>query len=407
MKPLRTAFANELANVVAILGLGTLSISILQPVLPLYLTAIGVPATILGLMFSTAMVGMLIGEGSWGWVADRLGLKIPMSAGTFVCALVVSCFVLTREVPFIFLIFFFWGLARAALFPVGRGYIGAKAPGLKKATYMAAFATTLAGSRSLGTFLGGFIIDTLGYHQAFFVSSGIAFLGGILVISRLRHVELVKPRPPVTSLPSNGPSSTENRLNYRPLFFQFAIAALQHLGMGVMTFLPLLATEVIGVSATEAGLLLTVGGLVDMALLIPMGRLADRRGKVTLMTLGLVASAVGFAGVAFAQSYYWLMGAVAVRSLGMAMFGPAAVALLSDTVPPQRQSTAMGLYGADEDIGVIAGSALGGYAWSNWGQQPTFLMGTLTAAMGATLCVGLVKNKTARSPQPSAERPVR
>jgi len=87
--------SRELVAVIAVTGLAVMAISILQPVLPLYLTSIGVTPTILGLMFSVAMIGMIFGESSGGWLADRVGIRIPLSVGTFVCAPIVLCFVFT------------------------------------------------------------------------------------------------------------------------------------------------------------------------------------------------------------------------------------------------------------------------------------------------------------------------
>ena len=392
--------SSELVIVITILGLGTVAQSILNPILPLYLTSIGVVPTVLGLMFSVAMVGMVIGEGSWGWVADKLGLKIPISVGTFACALVVFCFVLTQKVPAIFLIFLIWGIARSALPPVGRGYIGATAPLLKKATFMAIYSTILTASRSLGALMSGFVVDTWGYHRVFFISCGIACLGGIVMVTGLRKMRLIKPKPPVAS-----PSLTDElpppkqAYNYRPLALQCAIAALLFLGMGItITFLPLLATQVVGVAATEVGILFTIRGLVTMALLLPLGMLADRKGKRVLMILGLLVSASGMAGIAFTESYSWLIVFIIIHGLGMAMFSPAAVALLSDTVPLQRQATTMGIYGVCEDIGVIVGSAAGGFVWSAWGPQPTFLIGTVATGLGAVICLGLLREKASKNP---------
>ncbi|MBI3040108.1 MAG: MFS transporter, partial [Chloroflexi bacterium] len=87
---------SELVTVIAIMFTGVLSISVLQPVLPLYLTSIGIAPAVLGLMFSVAMIGMVIGESSGGWIADRVGLKLPLGVGTFLCAPVVFSFIFTR-----------------------------------------------------------------------------------------------------------------------------------------------------------------------------------------------------------------------------------------------------------------------------------------------------------------------
>jgi MFS family permease len=101
---MRRIIAGDLITVVATIGAATLATSALQPVLPLYLTSIGISPTILGFMLSTAMVGMVLGESTGSWLADKLGIKIPLSIGTFFCTPVVFCFVLTRDIPVIFLI---------------------------------------------------------------------------------------------------------------------------------------------------------------------------------------------------------------------------------------------------------------------------------------------------------------
>ena len=150
-------------TVISAMGLGILATNIVRPILPIYLASIGVSPKILGLMFSVAMVGMLFGEISWGWVADKIGIKLPMSVGTTIFGLIILFFVYTQNIPTLFIVFLFWGFARSAPFGPGRGYIGASAPSSKKAASMAIIAVLLAASGSLGALSSGFIADTWGY----------------------------------------------------------------------------------------------------------------------------------------------------------------------------------------------------------------------------------------------------
>ena len=146
--------------------------------------------------------------------------------------------------------------------------------------------------------------------------------------------------------------------------------------------------------ATEVGILFTIMGVSTMVLGIPMGMLADRKGKKTFMILGLLVSAATMAGIAFTESFHWLIVFVITSSLGLTMFSPAALGLISDSVPLQRQSTAMGIYGGIcENTGIIAGAALGGFIWSAWGPQATFLIGTIASSLGAVICFSLVRDK--------------
>ena len=383
-------------TIMSIMALGVLAMSILQPMMPLYLTSIGVTPEIVGLMLSVAMVGMVIGESSWGWVADKIGTKLPLTVGTFISGLAVFCFVLTQNIALIFIIFFSWGLLRSALFGPVRGYISTNAPALRKATFMAIITMMMSASRSIGALPSGFLADNLGFHAVFFVSCGISLFAGIVVLTSLRQAH-----PPKVQLISDGvpdPPDSVGRVSYRSFAVQCVVTALHHWTRGTMTaFLPLLATQVVGVSAIEVGVLFTIFGIAVMLMSIPMGMLADRIGKKPLMTLGLVISGIAMAGMAFSPSYAWLIVFVLTSGIGVATYSPAALGMISDSVPPERQSTAMGMYGAfGENIGIIAGASVGGFIWSAWGPQSTFLMATVAAALGMVICIALVKDKAAR-----------
>jgi MFS family permease len=112
------------------------------------------------------------------------------------------------------------------------------------------------------------------------------------------------------------------------------------------------------------------------------------------MIVGLLFTAAGLAGLALAKDFPGLVAAVITQSVGSAIFSPSAVSLLSDTVPLNWQNTAMGVYGACEDIGVVAGSALGGLVWSSLGPSSTFLLVGMTAAiLGAIVSITLLRYK--------------
>ena len=385
----------ELVAVVAIVCLAVMAMSILQPVLPLYLTSLGINTTILGLMFSIGMAGMVFGESGGGWLADKVGIKIPLGMGTFACVPLILCFVFTSNTTAIFMIFLSWGVVRAGIFGPGRGYIGTTVPLERKATYLGIYAACMAISRSIGTFIGGFIGEHLGYDWNFYISAGVSLVGGLIIITGLRKI----PRYQSASklLPESRViiQAAAKPYRSRPFIAQCVIGALCWTATGVVgPFLPLLAVEVTGLGVTQVGILFTIGALVNAALLIPMGRLSDRKNKRYMMIAGLLITGAGLAGLALARNFTGLMAATVIQSIGGAMFSPAAVALLSETVPSNWQNTAMGIYGGCEDIGVVAGSALGGFAWSSLGSQSTFLLvGTTSAVLAAIASFVFLKNK--------------
>jgi len=298
-------FNRELVSVIAIVSLAVMSMNVLQPVLPLYLTqpSIGASATVLGLMFSVGMVGMVFGESSGGWLADKVGIRVPLGIGTIACVPLLLCFVFTKNIPFIFGIFIAWGMLRAGTFAPGRGYIGSTVPFSQKATFMAVNTAAMSVSRSIGSFLGGYIGDRLGYHADFYFAAGILLVGGVLVIFALRKIPVGRPAftPPPAAAPDKAPAKAPYRS--RPFVVQCVIAILCWASVGVISpFLPLAAVEVAKVDATAVGLLFTISGLVNAVLLIPVGRVADRTSKKYVMITGLVVTAAGMAGIAFSPS---------------------------------------------------------------------------------------------------------
>jgi len=386
----------ELIIVMTIVGLVIFSSAILTPVLPLYLTSMNIAPLMLGLIFSVCRGGLAIGEVSWGWVADKAGLKVPLNAGAFVYGVVVLLFFLAKNVPAVFLVCFFFGIARAASLIAGRGYMAVKAPLSEKAAFMAILTAVTSSARSLGSLMSGFIADIWGYQWVFLISSGISLLGGLVFIPKLRRLRLVRLTWSERSAPLYGrfPNPTQP-WSYRSATSQGIVAALQFIGLGVMiTFLPLLAVQVVGTGVTGVGVLFGIQGLVGLLVVIPSGRLADRKGKRFCMIFGLLGSALAMVGLTFVRSYPWLAVLVIIYSLSMALFGPAALALLSDSVPPRRQSTSIGVYGLCEDMGMILGSGLGGYISSALGLRTSFFFGSLAASLGALLCFGLIRNET-------------
>ncbi len=393
-------FNRELVSVIATVSLAGMAMSVLQPVLPLYLTSIGISPAIMGLMFSLGMVGMVFGESGGGWLADKIGIKLPLGIGTLISGPLVLFFLVSSNVPFIFTIFLVWGVVRAGVFAPGRGYIGKTVPLGQKATYIAIYGASMSLSRSLGTFIGGFVGEHLGHDYNFYIAAGIALAGGMLVLFGLSKIPWKNPALPApvqTTIPAAGKALSQNTYRSRAFISQCVIATLTWVSTGVMgPFIPLFAVENIKVAETEVGLLFTISSIVNAALLIPMGRLSDRKNKRMIMTAGLLVSAAGLAGIALSTNYGILVGALVVQSIGGALFGPAAVALLSETVPQNRQGTAMGIYGGCEDIGVVIGSALGGVIWEALGSKFTFLLvGTVPAILGAITILTILRNKPA------------
>jgi len=382
---------NKVAPMLSILATGMLSLSILEPIMPLYLVNIGFSSKATGVLISILWLGMIIGESSWGWIADKTGIRTPMIWGTLVSGIILIGFLLAKGTYFVFIAILCLGLFRSALFGPIRGYVGRHAPALKKAAFMGLLVVVSGSSKSFGSLLSGFIASNMGYNRVFHIAIGIYILGGLITMMVLRDSKYNVPK----LLSANKHSYSKVWRKYRCIFPLCVITSCEYFGLGIfISFLPLFITQVAGLSVASVGVLFTVKGIIPMVLGVPMGMLADRKGKKLLMIVALVVSAVSMIGISFSNNFLYFLIYVVLFSIGAVMYSPSATALLSDSVSSERQGSAMGIYGGIcENSGIMAGAFSGGFLWNIFGPQATFWMGSLVYVIGVILCLTLNTKK--------------
>jgi len=382
----------EKTRVLLVVGLVVFSLGVLTPILPIYLAARQMGAQTIGLLFSTQMVALALGEMTWGGIIDGLGPKVVMITGSFLAAMLMLIFPYVGSTVIFMVLFFLLGVSRAAIFVTGRWYLAVHSQASKRTRSMALFAVIFSGTTGVASIAGGLMADGWGYPAMFLVAAVSPILSGLLSlvgIKRLAPEEREKNASGRVRKVSRRPMS--RRALLKLVGMQGIVVALQFTGISIFrTYIPLMATDVLGTGATGASVFFAIQGFVDVTATIPLAGLADRKGKKRYMMLGLLGSIVAYVGMAFASDYWMLVVSVFSFSISAALFGPAALALFSESVPRERQATGMGMYGVSEDAGLIAGAALGGVVWGAWGHQATFLIGSLMAAIGSFLCYRVV-----------------
>jgi MFS family permease len=391
----------EKTVLLTIYGLVITSSGILSPVLPLYLTSLSITPQELGLLFSVQMIAVAIGELTWGRVIDKVGVNVALFTGTFLTAGLASLYLVIQSLPLFFLLFFGLGFVRAAIIITGRWYVAVNSPPSERASSMGLVTGIGSGARSVSNILGGAIVDLWGFTTALQSAIVGPTLGGILYLLTFHRLRASRAEQ-ADSVPSE---EDKRPLSIREVIFsivgiQGLVAALIFTGLSIfITYMPLLSTQVMGSDATGAGTLLSIQGFVTLFVVVPLGRLADRKGKRLFMIIGLLGTATAFLGMAFSSSYTMLVIFTILFSLSFAIFVPAALGTLSETVPNHQQGLAIGMYGVFEDAGMVAGSGIGGIVWEQLGHVATFLCGSLASIIGAFLSIRILRTRVEKYKQ--------
>ncbi|MGB8962118.1 MAG: MFS transporter [Pseudonocardiaceae bacterium] len=137
-------------------------------------------------------------------------------------------------------------------------------------------------------------------------------------------------------------------------------------------------------------------GLV--ALLIPIGRLADARGRKLLYLYGFVVFTAASAACGLAPSLGALIGFRVVQGVGAALLQANSVALVATSVPGSRLRAALGVQAAAQAIGLALGPTLGGLLVSTWGWRWVFGINVPVGIVALVAGVYLLPRTRTRAP---------
>ncbi|MFC6287892.1 MFS transporter [Nocardioides sp. GCM10027113] len=151
------------------------------------------------------------------------------------------------------------------------------------------------------------------------------------------------------------PSPLAGRLSVQSLLFA--------LGDGTfMTGSAVFFTQIVGLSAAEVGLGLTVAGIAAFLVAVPMGKLVDRFGPKRMWAVSAVGQAAMFSVWPFIDDFRgYLLMAVAMEVVG-ALGGAAHGAYTIDVLPPDERVQSRAYMYSALNVGFTLGALLGGIA---------------------------------------------
>ncbi len=107
---------------------------------------------------------------------------------------------------------------------------------------------------------------------------------------------------------------------------------------------------------------------------LPLARLADRRKRVTILSICAALWSVATAACGMAQSFMTMFLARVGVGVGEAGCVPSSHSILADYFPPRRRAFALGLFEAGGGIGVMLGIMLAGLLSDHVGWRATFIV---------------------------------
>jgi DHA1 family multidrug resistance protein-like MFS transporter len=308
---------------------------IIVPLLPIYAHKLGATGLHIGFIFGAFSISRTIALPYFGRLSDIKGRRPFIIWGLFAYFLASIAFMLSTTVNQLILIRFLQGISAAMILPVAQAYAGEITPLGKEGRMMGTLNISLYGGLGAGPVLGGVIKDAFGLQASFF-SMGMLCLSGFILC--------------VLLLPSREEEHTFVRdkasANYRILLRNKAIAGLFYFRFiytmcigSVWAFLPLLADSKFGLSSLAVGILISLSVLSSALLMAPMGFLADRTQKSSLIIAGGFITLFALLMFALARDKWMLYAASVIVGIGGGISIPSVMAM---TVVLGRNQKSMG-----------------------------------------------------------------
>ena len=345
-----------------------------SPYFGLYLESIGSTATQIAVLMSLMSVMRMLAPTLWGWLADRLGARIPIVRLSALLSLLgFAGFLVSDAYAVLFasmaFLAFFWSAALPLVETLTFAHLDGQASRYGNIRVWGSVGFVLT------VLILGYVLDDLPIRALLWMT--LAMLAGILVCAMVIP-EASQPRVPAIPVALG---EILRRPEVRALMMACFFMSAAHGALYVFYSLHLVAH---GYSKSLVGWMWTLGVVAEIAVFMGMPQLLRTFSLRGLLVFSLVAAMLRFMLIGWgADSLVVLIFAQVLHGATFGSYHAAAVAAVNRWFGAQHQARGQALYGSISfGAGGMIGGLLSGYTWEWIGPAWTYTFGSLFALCG-------------------------
>jgi len=147
----------------------------------------------------------------------------------------------------------------------------------------------------------------------------------------------------------------------------------------------------LGSTIPQIGLFFTISQIVPLFLQILGGWISDSFGRLRAIAIGSVFGVIGFIPLVLADSWHWLVIAVAIGSVARALVGPSFDAFIAEHSSEENRGKMFGITQAIFMIVSVVGPPLGGWLAGSYGFKLMLLAAGIFYFLGAIIRLGMAR----------------
>jgi DHA1 family solute carrier family 18 vesicular amine transporter 1/2 len=335
--------------------------SVAVPVLPDLSRRLGASPTVIGLLFASFGVTLLLASIPMGAASDRVGRKLPLVVGLLALAASNALFAFATELSWLFAARLVQGAADAVTWVVGFALVADLYGPHERGRVMG---LVMAGTNlgfMIGPMLGGWLYEAGGVRLPFLSVAALALVAAAgFVWLHIPSAHAAHERLPVR-LALREPTVTTIVL--------VVVVASSTIAM-LEPVLSLWFADTLAMTPARVGLVFGAAALAAMVLHPIFGRLTDRWGGRRLSMIGLAATAGMLPLLSRAWSFESAVALYLLQGAAIALVITPSLAYMAEAMSNAGEGSfgvAYGLYNFAWGVGLLAGPALGGYMYERLG----------------------------------------
>ena len=334
----------------------TFSISLWQPLLPLYLDLKGFNPWEIGLGVSMITNTAFLMAFIAGYVVDKIGCNLSLIFSQLIIILVTLSLIAIDNILLLIIISLCFGLALALINQSSVKMVvlstELRVRGLAFSTYL----TLVSIGRMIGCFLSGYIASYLGYTHLFLISS--AFMLPTLIMLKHSSVREKVSRVNIGDVMLLISSDLRLKVIALTLFVHDFSVFIS------IPYLALFAKYSLGLGEREVGLLYGVNNLANMVSLLVSGRLADKIGGSLTLALHFIAVSASYILYSFVSDFCSALLVYGFMGVAVSLDLPARRILLTKYAPKEYVGAISGFADTLVGLGTLFSPLIGGYLWT-------------------------------------------
>ncbi len=367
------------------------------PFMTLYLYQVrGVSMAWVGIIILICGLVSVVTQLAGGTITDRIGRRpfLLITVGLGILLYLIMAALIGSQAPLIEIVLAF-AVVRAVLTmqrPAIQAIVADLAPPERLAeTYSLLRVSTNIGFAA-GPALGGILIVLLDYAWLFAFAGFIGILTLLLIIFFFKESAQRNPvRIPFSGILAAG---KDRELLIFTLLSLLVFMVMGQLGSTVSVY----TVSFAGFSEAQFGLLLTLNGLIIVAVQYPITRFLGRFPYISL-ALGAFLYGIGYLVFSWVGTFGLAAWAITLLTFGEMVFSPTSSTLIGQMAAADWRGRYMAFYGAAETLGFSLGPLLGGFLLNAFPLHPLVVWGSISSlAFIAAAAFSRVRFKNLKQP---------